>query len=150
MEMTGQMTDWKMRDLFEIIMTNFSKFYNTSQHLAVDEVILKFKGRILCKQYIPIKRKRFGIKRFKLCDSTGYTYDMNVYFGKDRQRAANHLTATHATVTNVTKGVEGFGHKLYMDNFFSTPDLFELSYKARLIRHLFVRSLYKQLKPRSQ
>ena len=26
------------------------------------------------------------------------------------------------------KGVEGFGHKLYMDNFFSSPDLFELSH----------------------
>jgi len=54
---------------------------------------------------------------FKLCDSTGYTYDMNVYLGKDRQRAAQHLTATHATMTNLTRDVEGFGHKLYMDVF---------------------------------
>ena len=113
------------RDLFEIIRTNFSKFYNPSEHLAVDEVIVKFKGRVLFKQYIPKKRKRFGIKMFKLCDSTGYTYDMNVYLGKDRQRAAQHLTATHATVTNLTRGVEGVGHKLYMDNFFSSPDLFD-------------------------
>ena len=50
---------------------------------------------------------------------------MNVYLGKDRQRAAQHLTATHATVTNLTRGVEGFGHKLYMDNFFPSPDLFD-------------------------
>ena len=27
---------WKIRDLFEIIRTNFSKFYNPSKHLAVD------------------------------------------------------------------------------------------------------------------
>jgi len=64
---------WKIRDLFEIIRTNFSKFYNTSEHLAVDEVIAKFKGRIVFKQYIPKKRKGFGIKMFKLCNSTGYT-----------------------------------------------------------------------------
>jgi len=38
---------WKIRDLFEIIRTNFSKFYNPSKHLAVDEVIVKFKGRVL-------------------------------------------------------------------------------------------------------
>ena len=50
---------------------------------------------------------------FKLCDCTGYTYDMNVYLGKDRQRAAQHLTATHATVINLARGVEGCGHKLY-------------------------------------
>ena len=81
---------------------------------------MKSKGRVLFEQYIRKKRKHFGIKMFKLCDSTGYTYDMNVYLGKDRQRAAQHLTATHTTVTNVTRGVEGFGHKLYMDNFFSS------------------------------
>jgi len=28
MEITEQMTDWKIRDLFEVIRTNFSKFYN--------------------------------------------------------------------------------------------------------------------------
>jgi len=112
------MTDWKIRDLFEIIRTNFSKLYNHSKYLAVDEIIVKFKGRIVFKQYILKKRKRFGIKIFKLCDSTGYTYDMNVYLGRDRQRAAQHLTATHATVANLTRGVEGFGHKLYMDNLF--------------------------------
>jgi len=116
---------WKIRDLFEIIRTNFSKFYNPSKHLAADEIIVKFKGRVLFKQYILKKRKCFSIKMFKLCDSTGYTYDMNVYLGKDRQRAAQHLTATHATVINLTRRVEGFGHKLYMDNFFSSPDLFD-------------------------
>ena len=73
---------WKIRDLFEIITTNFSKFYNPSEYLAVHEVIVKFKGRIVFKQYIPKKRKRFGIKMFKLCDSTEYTYNMNVYLGR--------------------------------------------------------------------
>jgi hypothetical protein len=93
--------------------------------LAIDEVIVKFKERLLFKQYIPKKRKCFGIKKFKLCDSTGYTYDMNVYLGKDRQRAEQHLTATQSIVTNLTKGVKRFGHKLYMDSFFSSPDLYD-------------------------
>jgi len=50
---------------------------------------------------------------------------MNVYLSDDRQRAAQHLTATHNTVVNLTRGVEGFGHKLYMDNFFSSPNLYD-------------------------
>jgi len=62
---------WKLRDLFEIIKTNFSIFYNPSEHLAIDEVIVKFKGRVVFKQYIPKKRKTFGIKMLKLCNSTG-------------------------------------------------------------------------------
>jgi len=116
---------WKIRDLFEILRTNFTKFYNPSEHLVVDEVIMKFKGRVIFKQYIPKKRKRFGIEMYKLCDSSGYTYDMDVYLGKHGQWAAQHLPATHATVTNLTRRVEGVGHKLYMDNFFSSPDLYD-------------------------
>ena len=28
-------------------------------------------------------------------------------------------------MTNLTRGVERFGHKLYMDSFFSSPDLYD-------------------------
>jgi len=50
---------WKIRDLYEILRTNFSKFYNPSEHLAVDEVIVKFNGRVLFKQNIPKKMQTF-------------------------------------------------------------------------------------------
>jgi len=49
-------------------------------------------------------------------------YDSNL--GRDRQHTAQHLTATHATVSDLTKKIQGRGHKLYMDNYFSSPDLF--------------------------
>ena len=74
----------KIRVLFEILTSTFSKFYNPSENLAVDEFIVSFKVRVIFKQYIPKKHKRFNIKIFKLCDSTGYMYDMKVYLGKDR------------------------------------------------------------------
>ena len=38
---------------------------------------------------------------------------MTVYLGRDRQRSAQHLTATHATVSELTKKIQGLGHKLY-------------------------------------
>ena len=38
---------WKIRNLFDILNDKFSKFYNPSEHLAVDEVIVKFKGRVI-------------------------------------------------------------------------------------------------------
>ena len=50
---------------------------------------------------------------------------MTVYLGRDRQRTAQHLTVTHATVSELTKKIEGRGHKLYMDNYFLSPDLFD-------------------------
>jgi hypothetical protein len=35
------------------------------------------------------------------------------------------VTATHVTVKEMTRRVEGRGHKLYIDNFFSCPYLFD-------------------------
>ena len=116
---------WKIRDLSEMPNGTFSKFYNPSENLAIDEVILSFKGRASFKQYIQKKCKHFGIKIFKRCNSTGYTYDAKIYVGKDRERTPQHLTVTHATVTELTRKREGCGHKLYTENFFSSPELFE-------------------------
>ena len=35
------------------------------------------------------------------------------------------MTATHATVRHLTCRVEGLGHRIFMDNFFSSPRLFD-------------------------
>jgi len=91
----------------------------------VDEVIVKFQGRVIFRQYIPKKRKCFGIKIYKLCDKLGYTYDMKVYLGKDSRSATDNMTATQATVRHLTCRFEGLGHKLFMGNFFSSPRLFD-------------------------
>ena len=74
--------------------------------LAVGKVIVKYKGRVIFRQYIPKKRKRFGIKIYKLCDETGYMYNITVYLGRDRQRTVQHLTATHATVSELTEKIQ--------------------------------------------
>jgi hypothetical protein len=116
---------WKIRTIFDTLNENYAKFYNPSEHLAVDEVIVKFKGRVIFKQHITKKHKRFGIKIYKLCDTAAYTYDMKVYLGRDSDSATKDMTATHATVRNLVNRVEGVGHELFMDNFFSSPALFD-------------------------
>jgi hypothetical protein len=74
---------------------------------------------------MPKKHKHFGIKIFKLYDSTGYTFDMKVYLGKYRQCMAQHLIVTHQTVTELVRKLEGREHRLYMDGFISSPELFD-------------------------
>jgi hypothetical protein len=59
---------WKIRTVSDKLNEAYAKFYNPSEHWAVDEVIVKFQGRVISRQYIPKKRKCFGIKIYKLCN----------------------------------------------------------------------------------
>ena len=44
----------------------------------------KFKGRCSFRQYLPMKPVKRGVKVWMRCDAqTGYTYDMNIYAGKE-------------------------------------------------------------------
>jgi len=73
---------WKIRKIFDTLNNKFCELHNRTEHLAVGEVIVLYKGRVVFWQNTPKKHKRFGIKIYKLCNSLGYTYDMSVYLGK--------------------------------------------------------------------
>jgi len=115
---------WKIRTVFDKLNEAYAEFCNPLEHLAVDEVIVKFRGRVIFRQYIPKKRKCYGIKIYEFCDESRYMYDMGVYLGRDSHSATDDMTATHATVRHLTSSVEGLGHKIFMDNFFSSPQTF--------------------------
>ena len=72
---------WKIWKIFDTL-NKFCEPYNPTEHLAVDEVIVLYKGKVVYWQYIPKKHKRFDVKIYKLCDSLGYTYGMSMYLGK--------------------------------------------------------------------
>jgi len=84
--------------VFDTLNEAYAKFYNPLEHLAVDEVIVKFKGKVILRQYIPKKRKGFSIKIYKLCYESRYTYDMRLYLDRDSQSATDDMTATHTVV----------------------------------------------------
>jgi hypothetical protein len=50
---------------------------------------------------------------------------MSIYLGKDRKHATQMMTAIHTTVKGLTRRMEGVNHKLYMDNFFSSLDIYD-------------------------
>jgi len=108
--------------LFDLRNNKFCELYSPTEHLTVDEVIMLYKGRGGFWQYILIKHKRFGIKIYKLCDSLGY--NMSVYLVKRRQHYTVQITATHGTVLQVIRRVEGLGHKIFMDNYFTLSAVF--------------------------
>jgi len=102
---------WKIRKIFDTLNNKFCELYNPTEHLPVDEVIVLHKGRVVFRQYIPKKHKRFGIKIYKLCNSLGYTYDTSVYLDKQRQHATAQITATHRTALGT--GPQNFHGQLF-------------------------------------
>jgi hypothetical protein len=106
--------------------------YSVTEHLAVDEVIVLYKGRVVFRQYIPKKHKRFGIRIYKLCDSVSHTYDTSVYLGKQRQHATAQITVTHRRMLQVIRRAEGLDHKIFMDNYFTSPALFGYLFQLKI------------------
>jgi hypothetical protein len=104
-----------MKSVFDKLSDAYAKYYSPTENLAIDEFIMLYKGRIVFKQYIPKKHKCVGIKIYKLCGSRRYTYDIRVYLEDSR----------HATVAELRTRIQNVGYKLYMDHFFSSPDLFD-------------------------
>jgi hypothetical protein len=58
---------------------------------------------------------------------------MNVYLGKQKNYAAStDITPTHGTVLELVRKVQEVGHKIYMDNYFTSPTLLNDLHKRKI------------------
>ena len=95
----------------------------SSQNLSLDETPIMFKGRVQLRQFLLLKRSRFGLKGFIVADSaTGYVLNTMIYTGKEGPAASKDLA-----MRKVLWLMEPFvdkGYRLYVDNWFSSVPLF--------------------------
>ena len=127
----------KLRPFVSMLENNFCHMYRPEQNLAVDEACCPFKGRLRFRVYNPSKPNRFHIKLFQISESeSGYIIGFEVYTGKDHS-VANQAHTMDPNCTRTTTLVIGLlekcnlldrGHCLYMDNYYSSPELFEELY----------------------
>ena len=75
---------YKLRPFFEMIGDRFEKCFAPSEYLAVDESMIKCKGRSSLKQYMPKKPIKRGYKVWMLCDKSAYICKFEIYTGKKR------------------------------------------------------------------
>ena len=108
-----------------------SEKHMPEQNISVDESRMLFKGRLLMKQYIPLKRARFGIKIFFVCESkSGYAWDFLIYAGQGEEgrggESNSQKLTRHASVNKLVLCPEliGKGYVVFMDWWFSSPMLF--------------------------
>ncbi len=125
----------RLHKFFPLLLTILRRFltaYYPHQPLCIDESILKFKGRLAFKQYIPNKRHRFGVKLFIFCDSiTGYILNFKIYTGKIEAIEDEKQSTSMKTVLNLLKPYLNRDHVLHIDNFYTSPSLFYKLYDAK-------------------
>ena len=74
---------FKLRPLIDHLFEYFQSTYTPGPSVAVDETLMLWKGRLHFRQYLPLKRARFGIKMFCLAEHSGYIYRFRIYTGKE-------------------------------------------------------------------
>lgn len=86
----------------------------------------KFKGRSSLKQYLPLKPIKRGIKIWERCDAkTGYTYDLNVYSGRDNDQNSNQMTLGEKVVNKLASTIRNPDITLAFDRFFTSVNLMD-------------------------
>ena len=99
--------------------------YQPTQNLAVDERVVKSKHRSGMRQYMKDKPTKWGVKLWVLADSdNGYTVDFNVYIGKETQGISKHGLG-YDVVMELMEPYLNQGYHLYLDNFYTSPELLE-------------------------
>ena len=117
---------FKIRPLVDHLFEKFQEIYTPSKNVCIDESLLLWKGRLHFKQYIPLKRSRFGIKLFMLCEDGGYTYRFRVYTGKDTLVEGNrNLTISEKIVEDLMLPLLHKGYHLYIDNWYTSITLLQ-------------------------
>ena len=109
------------------------------EHIAVDESLILWKGRLLFKIFIRTKRSRFGIKVFFTCPGAerwqGYSWNFEVYYGTmsnlDVPGVPDNLSKSEVIVVKMMQGLLDAGRQVITDNWYTS---IRLAYylKARL------------------
>lgn len=123
----------KIRNLLDPLKTIFKTTFYPFQNLCIDESLVLWKGRLSFKIYIPSKRHRFGIKLFVHCDAlTGYVLDIIVYTGSESDIKMNpDIGISGSVVTTMLSDYLGKGHRLFVDNWYTSPTLFDFLHKNK-------------------
>ncbi|KAK9721752.1 Transposase IS4 [Popillia japonica] len=82
---------YKIKPLTDAQTNKFKQLKVPSEVVSIDESMVPFRGRLLFRQYIPGKASKYGVKIFKLCDESGYTYETEIYKGRSDTKSAKWL-----------------------------------------------------------
>ncbi|KAJ8333447.1 hypothetical protein SKAU_G00414550 [Synaphobranchus kaupii] len=118
--------------LWEMWAGRLGLLFNPGNDICVDEQLVPFRGRCKFRQYIPNKPAKHGIKIWVVCDvATSYAWTMQVYTGK-QEGARPEVNQGRRVVLELTEELQGYGHTVTCDNFFTSYALVEELLKRKM------------------
>ncbi|XP_029655365.1 uncharacterized protein LOC115231483 [Octopus sinensis] len=126
---SGKNQDDRLHKICPIVVAeNFRTMYVPTQHICTNESLWKFKGRIRFEPYNLTKCAQFGIEVYNVCQTTGracgYIWTYKIYTGQDRLVLSVSIRASTDVMLLLNENLFDKGYNFYMDNWFSSPDLF--------------------------
>jgi len=116
----------KIKPIIDLLNQQFSSTIKPGKNLCIDESLMLWKGRLKFKQFLPLKRYRFGIKLFELVDcETGFLLGFIIYTESDTDYEKFGLEISGDIVAHFLKPYFYKGHVIFMDNWCSSPKLAE-------------------------
>ena len=107
----------QIRPLITRLSETFSTGYKPNRENAIDEGLIKFKGRLGFKQYMPLKPAKRGIKVWIRADSVShFVCQFQVYTGRPNQGQEHGLG--ERVVKELSRDLVNRNHHLYFDNIF--------------------------------
>ena len=101
----------------------FEELYSPGENIAIDEGIIAWRGNLSFRVYMSDKPDKFGVNLFMLCDSSnGYCSCFEMYHGS--QENQSDRGKIYYLVMRLINPYLGKGHKLYVDNYYTSPILF--------------------------
>ena len=124
-----------IRELQELVVNNFQKYFSPSEYLTIDEQLLSFRGRCGFKQYIPSKPAKYGLKVFALVDcKTAYTVNLEPHVGKQSNGPYQLSNSPVDLVLRLIEPIAGTNRNITGDNnwFTSVPLAPKLLHEKKL------------------
>ena len=124
---------YKVRPLVDNLASMFRNIV-AGEMLAADEQVIPFKGKSSLKTYNPKKPKKWGYKVYVLCGADGLIANFEFYTGKiEHVDGQPDLKASGNIVLCLLESVpRGLWHKLFTDNWFTSPVLYATLHKQQI------------------
>ena len=99
---------YKSRPLIQLCRHTFPEHYTPAKEMSIDEAMIRYRGRVFFRQYMPKNSIKWGITVWMLADAKkGFIFNFEVYLG----RTSTSEKAEHRLCTRVVLDVsEPFHH----------------------------------------